>query len=328
MEIVVGVDGGGSSTKVLAAWTDGRLVGYGESGPSNFHVVGLQRAGESVREAIGQALGEANPAPTTYYLGLAGVGRAEDRVMVRTELARSLAPAGVTVETDAAVALAGGTVGQPGVVVIAGTGSIALGIDALGREHRSGGWGYLVGDEGGGFDIGRQGMMAALREADGRGPVTSLTDCLLQYVGLESRDQIRQVVTRIYHPEAGHPLVAGFSRLVTHEAGAGDRVALRIVKRAARELSLAAGAVLRHLEPGPEATPVIMAGGIFDADPLLAREFTKRMKRIAPEAAVSGPKYKPVVGALLLALKTANGTLSGELVQRLAAELPERLKMS
>ncbi|HEX2998853.1 MAG TPA: BadF/BadG/BcrA/BcrD ATPase family protein, partial [Armatimonadota bacterium] len=281
MEIVVGVDGGGSSTKALAAWTDGRLVGYGESGPSNFHIVGLERAGEAVCEAVGRAMAQVGSAPVTYYLGLAGVGRPEDRERLQAELVQRLATAAVTVVTDAAIALAGGTVGQAGVVVIAGTGSIALGIDRQGRESRSGGWGYLVGDEGGGFDIGRQGIRAALREVDGRGPATSLTDCLLQYLGLESREQIRQIVARVYQPETGPPLIAGFSRLVTCEAGAGDRVALGIVKRAARELSLAAGAVLHQLELDREKSPVIMAGGIFDADPLLAREFVKRLQRTA-----------------------------------------------
>jgi N-acetylglucosamine kinase-like BadF-type ATPase len=325
MEVVIGIDGGGTATKALAAGTDGRIIGYGESGPSNCQTVGINQAGQAVSEAIREALGEVSLIPSAYFLGMAGVGRSGEKVNFRNVIAELVQPAKVTVETDAYIALAGGTVCRPGVVVIAGTGAVAYGVNPLGREAYSGGWGYLLGDEGGAYDLGRRGMTAVLRESDGRGPATALTDCLLEYLGLPDRSQIDQIIRIIYRPAIDRRLIADFAQMVTREADAGDRVALRILKTAARELSSVAGAVLKKLDFGAGPGEVIITGGVFDAAPLMVELFTTYLKRWASDFTVARPRFKPVVGALLLALQDVKGALTEELLGRLTAGLPEKL---
>jgi N-acetylglucosamine kinase-like BadF-type ATPase len=327
MGIVIGIDGGGTTTKALAAGTDGRIIGYGESGPANCQTVGMNQAGQAVWEAVRDALGDVSLIPSAYFLGMAGVGRAGVKVNFCNLIAELAQPAVVTVETDAYIALAGGTICRPGVVVIAGTGAVAFGVNPLGREAYSGGWGYLLGDEGSAYDLGRRGMIAVLQESDGRGPATALTDCLLEYLGLPDRLQIDQIIRIIYRPEIDRRLIADFAPMVTREADAGDRVALRILKTAAWELSLVAGAVLKKLNFGAGPGEVIITGGVFDSAPLLVELFTTYLKRRAPDFAVVRPRFKPVVGALLLALKDVNGALDGGLLERLAAGLPEKLKV-
>jgi N-acetylglucosamine kinase-like BadF-type ATPase len=122
--------------------------------------------------------------------------------------------------------------------------------------------------------------------------------------------------------------MAEFARIVTREAGAGDRVALGILKDAALELSLVAAAVLKKLDFAAGSGEVIITGGVFDAAPLLAELFTACLKQSAPGFAVARPRFKPVVGALLLALQSVNGALTGELPERLAAGLPKQLVTS
>ncbi|HYH01549.1 MAG TPA: BadF/BadG/BcrA/BcrD ATPase family protein [Bacillota bacterium] len=323
--VVIGVDGGGSSTKALAATGDGTVIGYGESGPSNCQTVGVNQAGQTVLAACRKAMGNGELNPVTYFLGLAGTGRPEDKAKVRSLFEELVKPARVTLETDAYIALASGTLCQPGVVIIAGTGSIAFGIDPSGREARSGGWGYLLGDEGSAFDIGRQGVRAVLRESDGRGPATSLTESFLKHLGVTERAGLSQIVRQIYQQDQGHRQLAVFSQLVTREAHAGDRVALGIIKRAAWELSTAARAVLKQLALEPGSATVIITGGIFDSEPLLAKLFIRYLNRRAPGFSIARPRFKPVVGALLLALKQINGNLSEALVRQMEATLPENL---
>lgn len=325
--VVIGIDGGGSSTKALAVAVDGTVIGYGESGPSNYQAVGADRAVRAVLEAGHKAKVNGATQPVAYFLGMAGTGRIEDKVKVQSHLEGLLKPAGVTVETDAYIALAGVTLGQPGVVVIAGTGSIAFGINQYGRQARSGGWGYLLGDEGGAFDIGRQGVRAVLKECDGRGPATALTESLLEYLGVTDRTGLSQIVPQIYQQNHGQRQLAGFAPFVTRAANAGDRVALSILKRAALELSQAGRAVLQKLDWAPGSAQVIITGGLFDTDQLLRELFTTYIKRFMPDVMISRPRFKPVVGAVLLALKQVNGALTDAVVRRVEAGLPENLKV-
>jgi N-acetylglucosamine kinase-like BadF-type ATPase len=328
MRVVIGIDGGGTTTKALAAGTDGRIIGYGESGPSNYQAVGAVKAGQVVLAATQSALGDKPVTPDEYFLGMAGVRRSDDRMALKRTITALVQSSRVTVATDAYIALAGGTVCRPGVVVIAGTGAIAFGVNRFGREACSGGWGYLLGDEGSAYDLGRRGMIAVLREADGRGAATALTGYLLDYLGLSDRMELERIVTAFYQKPTDRRLIAEFARMVTQAADAGDRMALRIVHLAARELSLAARAVLRKLEftDGPGA--VIITGGVFDAAPLVTELFTKALKRSAPGLTIARPRFKPVVGALLLALQKVNGELSEELLERMAVDLPEELKLN
>jgi N-acetylglucosamine kinase-like BadF-type ATPase len=326
MGVVIGIDGGGTATKALAAGTDGRIIGYGASGPSNYQAVGVVNAGRAVLAAARSALGDQSLTPDEYFLGVAGVGRPVDRMNLKQTIA-ALAPSSrVTVATDAYIAWAGGTVCRPGVVVIAGTGVIAFGINQSGQEEYSGGWGYLLGDEGSAYDLGRRGMIAVLREADGRGVATSLTGSLLDYLGLPDRKDLDRIVPVIYQQSTDQRLIAEFARRVTREAEAGDRVAMQIVRTAARELSLAARAVLEKLGFTAGPGEVIITGGVFDAAPLVTELFTRYLQRSVSGITVARPRFKPVVGALLLALRQANVVLTPELLARISAGLPAKLK--
>lgn len=297
MHWYVGVDGGGTKTAAVVTDASGQVLGRGESGPSNYHGVGLETATASVTRAVQAALsaaGLARTRPAAACFGLAGAARPEDVAL----LLPGLAPLAATVRVthDAAVALAGATGGAPGVIVIAGTGSIAYGEAADGRSARSGGWGWLLDDAGSGFDVGRRTLQAVIRAADGRGPATDLTVLVQSHWGLASVDGL---IGKVYHPLIGREEMAGLAKLAATAASAGDEVARAIWQEAGEALAEQAAAVMRTLSLG--AAPVAPVGGLWRAGALLQQPFADRLAALAPGARIGPPAMGPAEGAALLA---------------------------
>jgi N-acetylglucosamine kinase-like BadF-type ATPase len=298
----LGVDGGQSSTTAIIGDDTGRIAGIGHGGPCN-HVGAnegrarfIEAIQSSVQAACAQAgLDAAGVRFSSACLGLSG-GPAEKESI----LGEILASDRTVVTDDARIALAGATGGEPGLVVIAGTGSIAWGRNGDGRSARAGGWGYLFGDEGGGFWIARQALRAALRWEEGWGVPTSLRARLLDHTGTKN---VNDLMHRCYTAEFPRPRLASLSILVNHAAEDGEPAALRILDDAARELALLALAVRGQLFPAPEPALVTYSGGVFRSRIILAR----LRDWMAAEAGVRvlGPLYGPATGALLEAYSSA-----------------------
>jgi N-acetylglucosamine kinase-like BadF-type ATPase len=298
----LGVDGGQSSTTAAIGDETGRIVGVGRGGPSN-HVStpeGRAKFVGAIQSAVQAACGPGGLDAgsirfTSACLGLSG-GPADKEPIVREILASER----TLVTDDAQIALAGATAGEPGVVVIAGTGSIAFGRNSVGGTARAGGWGYLFGDEGGAFWIACQAVRAALRWEEGWGVPTSLRARLLDSTGTRN---INDLLHRCYTAAFPRPRVASLSIVVNQAAEVGDPVALEILHEAARELALLAVAVRGQLFEAGEATPVAYSGGVFGSRILLG-SFRAWM---APEVGVrvTAPVYGPSIGALLEAYRAA-----------------------
>ena len=175
-ELVLGVDGGGTKTRAVIMDSRGRVVGEGAAGPSNPLRVGISNAAAAIREAVDKACvmaGVQRSDLVAAEIGLAGVRRGDLRLRMREALS-GLAIDVLEVVTDADIALYGATDGEPGIVIIAGTGSICCGTNARGRHECAGGWGPLAGDEGSGSWIARRALRAIGCASDGRGPDTEL----------------------------------------------------------------------------------------------------------------------------------------------------------
>jgi N-acetylglucosamine kinase-like BadF-type ATPase len=319
-EYFLGVDGGQSSTTAVIGDETGRVVGVGHGGPSN-HVGAAEGRAKlvgaiqsSLREACAQAGLDAESVKfTSACLGFSG-GPA-DKESILAEILRSDR---ILVADDALIALAGATAGEAGLVVIAGTGSIAFGRNSEGRTARAGGWGYLFGDEGGAFWIARQALRAALRWEEGWGVPTALRGILLNF--MISRNvpmrNMNDLLHRCYTAEFPRSRVASLSILVNHAAESGDPVALEILDAAARELALLAVAVRGQLFGTGEATVVSYSGGVFHSRILVTR-FRDWM---ASEAGVrvTAPVYSPAIGALLEAYGAAGLDRKDHLLRRVA----------
>jgi N-acetylglucosamine kinase-like BadF-type ATPase len=304
LETVLGIDVGGTKTVCLLADAHQRVLAEGRERGAN-----LQRAGELALEKVlysvmDKTLDRSGHVPSAICLGIAGVDRVEDEAIVRSIMARIGYKARVLIVNDALIALQAGVDTAPGIVLVSGTGSIAYGRNEHGDAARAGGWGYVLGDEGSGYWIGRHALRAVVRHADGRGSATSLTPLVLRHFGVLSAAAL---INEIYHEDMSPHLIAAVATCVQQAHSEGDSVAAQILARAADELVEAAAAVTRRLSLASERFTFVLAGGMFQAIPWLVDQMELALPSIAPKSRVMRLTEPPAFGAVRLALAELHG---------------------
>ncbi len=295
--LFLGVDGGQSSTTALIGDESGRVVGFGRGGPCNH--VGVAEGRAKFLSAVGGCIAQSwgRSAPPTFEsacLGFSG-GPADKDALVREIIHAER----LVVTDDALIALVGACAGQPGVIAIAGTGSIAYGRGPNGVTARAGGWGFVFGDEGGAFDIVRQALRAALRFEEGWGPATALRAALLDATGASDANQLMH---RFYTVDWPRSRVATLSKVVDKVANDGDEPARRILDGAAQSLASLACAVRDRLFESTAPARVSYIGGVFRCAPLLDR-FRSTLAAAYPHDRFGPPELGPAAGALLEAYR-------------------------
>jgi N-acetylglucosamine kinase-like BadF-type ATPase len=298
---VVGVDGGGTKTHAVILDATFAILGEGLAGPSNPLRVGVVNAAAAVREAIDLACEAAKLRRTDLVaaeIGLAGASRAE----LRARMLDALKGSGIgeiVVVGDADIALYGATEGEPGLIVIAGTGSICCGINGRGKRICAGGWGPVAGDEGGGSWLARRALRAIAHAADGRGAVTSLTGAACAYFHVSDSTDLS---TAIYAPTITNERLAGFARHVIEVAKTNDPIACEILAEAGKELGAMAVAVIRNLKLERDIFQVAYVGGVFaSGGDLVLPSMSEEISRIAPQAYLAAPRFAPAVAAARMA---------------------------
>lgn len=296
-DLILGIDGGGSKTRALVADRDGAVLGVGVAASSNYQSVGFESAVAALEAAMNAALRAAGyPLAmrfTSICLGLAGVDRDEDRRRFEAWIAaRGLAERWAVVN-DAELVLAAGTPEGWGVALICGTGSICFGKGRDGRRARAGGWGYLLGDEGSGYDIAVRALRLATQTADGRADARALLQTILAAWSL---DDPTQLISVVYRPETTRATIADLARHVIALAATGDPHAAAVIADAACELGRLIAAVVRHLDL--ESPPVAIGGGLIGAHPTLQQLVLERAGiPLGPLCYVADPAQ----GALVIA---------------------------
>lgn len=301
--LVIGVDGGATKTSSVVMTASGRVLGRGIAPPSNIHSVGRDAAASALRQAIDSALADARrpyEAVDAICLCLAGVARPRDREVIQ-EIVREIYPfPRVLIHNDALGALAAGTGRAEGVVVIAGTGTIAYGIDARGRTARAAGWGALLADYGSGFWIGWQALQAVVCAVDGRGPSTQLVDDILGHLKLKGPDDL---IAWTYDQPLEWGRFAALAPLVTGAAEGGDSVAAEILRQAGEHLAASALAVVRRLELTARPFDLVLAGSVWKAGRWVEGPMQARVRAEAPYVQFIHPSRSPAEGAAMLALQ-------------------------
>lgn len=298
---VVGVDGGGTKTQAVILDVNFAVLGEGFAGPSNPLRVGIVNAAAAIREAIDRACEVATLRRTDLVaaeVGLAGASRSELRERMREAL-HGTGIGEIVVVGDADIALYGATEGEPGLIVISGTGSICCGINGRGKRICAGGWGPVAGDEGGGAWIARRALRAIAHAADGRGAVTSLTGAACAYFHVSDSNDLS---TAIYAPSITNERLAGFGKNVIEAAKAKDRIACEILAEAGKELGSMAVAVIRNLKLERDVFQVAYVGGVFAAGgELVLSSMREEIKAIARQAYLAPPRFSPAVAAARMA---------------------------
>ena len=299
---VLGIDAGGTKTVCLLANDRGEVLAQTRASGANLQVMGEFGVEKILHRVMDETLGDRDIKLEAICLGIAGVDRPRDAQTIKDVMRRIGQKTRTVVVNDALVALVAGAGEQAGVVVVAGTGSIAYGHDAEGRAARAGGWGYLLGDEGGGFWIGRAALSAVVRQFDQRGPVTLLTDLVLAHMQLSTP---AEVIHAIYDRGLQRHAITGLAGVVQRAMEAGDAVAGEILDRAATELAAAASSVVTRLGMRGDVFPTVLAGGMFKGIPSLVTAVTTRLAEVAPRSEVRRLEIEPANGAVTLALSAA-----------------------
>lgn len=311
---MVGFDGGATKTKAVVATVDGEVLSSGDGGPSNYHVVGIEEARRSILEAFKAASTRiAEPLLVEVAVaGLAGLDCRRDGRILDEELPKIGIARRFVVVHDSQNALYGATGGKAGVIVIAGTGSVAAGTDGAGNSVRVGGWGSVLDDAGSGYEMGRKALTAALYAFDGRSQKTALVNKLKQALGVESIDDI---ITKVYAENMSVTEIAALAPLVTEAAEEGDAVAGTIVEEAANGISTLVKTVILRLKMQDMAFPVATIGGVFKAGKIITEPLAKSVSSLAPRARIGQPMMGPWLGSVLVALEVYHKHLSPELVE-------------
>lgn len=286
MRLFLGVDGGQSGTTAVIGDETGRILGTG-GGPACRHPGAFE---EAIRTA-----GAAKVEFESACFGLSG-GQPETEAAARAAVrARHY-----VFTHDAAIALTGALGGEPGVIVIAGTGSTAFGRNAAGKEARAGGWGYIYGDEGGAFDLVRGALRAALRQEEGWGSPTTLGELLLAATGARDANELMH---RFYTPEFPRESVAALAPLVDRAAASGDAVAHELLNQAGQALATIVGVVRTRLFGPEKRVAITYSGGVFRSPAVLAR--FRMLAELEDGICVVEPQHSPAEGALITAYRTA-----------------------
>jgi N-acetylglucosamine kinase-like BadF-type ATPase len=301
--LVLGIDGGGTKTTALVADERGNVLAQRQGQATNPNVVGPEAAAKTIHQLVTLCCDDVRCEPPelgSLVVGLAGVGREPDRKRMRDEVAKlfeqekqALAP--LTIETDARVALEGAFDGAPGVVMIAGTGSIVVGKTARGDIMRVGGWGRLIGDEGSGFAIGREALNLLALQYDGRGDAGRLREAFAREYKWESRDQI---IAAVYQDRIDP---ASLAPLVIRTAGNNCIVAQRILQKAATALVEQARVVVMQMGI-LRKVGMVMLGGLLEHEAVFANVVHMKILKLLPQVDVRGALHSPAYGAVLLAL--------------------------
>jgi N-acetylmuramic acid 6-phosphate etherase len=305
-DLVVGFDGGGTSTIAMVARTDtGEVLGRGTAGPSNIQSVGVDAAVTALEQSLDRAFtaaGIPRAKVAAAALGLAGVDRQEGLDVIYGWAARTGLAERVAVSNDATLLLAAGTPEGWGLAVIAGTGSIAFVRTPQGAIGRCGGWGHTLGDEGSAYNIALSGLKAACRNHDRCGPSTVLLERLLKKMNLSAGPDL---IPAVYRGPWDRAAIASLCPIILEAAAEGDTVALQIVDRESAELALTASAAVKHalLDLGlpSRAVPLALAGGVLLHSETYRASFLKYLQEDGVQLTVVTPVPDPAVGAIVIA---------------------------
>jgi N-acetylglucosamine kinase-like BadF-type ATPase len=298
--LILGVDGGASKTVALLADERGMVLGRAQVGGSYKQVSGVEATLAALRTATVQVFTAAGlPVQTVAAacLGLSGVDRPADHALIQGWAAERRLARTLSVVNDARLLLAAGTPDGHGIGLICGTGSIAFGRTLDGRSARAGGWGYLLGDEGSGYDIALRALRAAAQAADGRGGATRLLGALLD---LWELDQAFDLIPFVYNQSDPRARLSEIPPLVSQLADEGDDTAGAILQLAAEELAAAVIAAARQLGLAAPL-PLALSGSVILRSPLLHAALCETLSARGYRADPVTPVDDPAYGALRLA---------------------------
>lgn len=297
---VVGMDGGGTKTKICVMDLQGREVDVLFGGGMNINGLGRQgvlRNMAAMFDDLKSRCGDWSQLKS-LCIGAAGVSNPD----LRTALLESVKLAGIEIEPiifgDQHAALYGAHGKGRGIILIAGTGSVCYGMDGKGGEGRTGGWGYLIDDEGSGYALGRDVLSAIVQAEDGRIPPTCMRKPVFEQLGI---DNINDMIKFVYADTTGKKEIAALAPNMMLGLDAGEKVALDSMEKAAEKLAEMVAPVARKLQM--EDGELAFCGSVITKNDFLIEKLKNKLFGEFPNLKIIQPKQDAAFGAALRCLE-------------------------
>ncbi|MBI5215816.1 MAG: hypothetical protein HY960_08690 [Ignavibacteriae bacterium] len=297
---VIGIDGGGTKTRAMLADLHGTILSEANGFGSNPNIIGFDRSAKIIFNLIRECCGKIKQ-PVNYVrnvvAGIAGIGRPADKALLQKELLRlSDKNRIVRLESDARIALEAALPWRPGIVLIAGTGSIVYYRNDENQFARAGGWGRILGDDGSGYAIAREALRAVMSQFDGQGKPTLLTNKALDFFQIDSPEYL---VSAIRKAEGE---IAPFTPKVLEAAVEHDEVSIRILESNSDDLLRLVEVVMQKESPQKKLT-IATLGGLLEKSNVYYDMVKKKIRQKFPHVYFQKPKFPSTFGALILALE-------------------------
>ena len=298
---LIGVDGGGTHSRLVLTDENGHILGKADCGGINFNAIGMTAARTNLFDAVDALLASHSISADQAYIviGSAALDTLAEESLVREFCGERFDPSHCLMDSDVSVSLYAATGGKPGILLIAGTGSMGAAFDADGKQHIAGGWGYLLGDSGSGFDIGRRALLAAC-EAEDYGRETMLRPLFCEYFHVQT---LRDVIPILYAEDFKPSDLAALSACVDRAAEKGDAIALSVLATAA----YSSAELCSCLRKRTWATKVAVYGGVFEHSAHYNEAFLTALETLGcADLTVTLLKTPPQIGAILLGAREWN----------------------
>ena len=291
-----GIDGGGTHSRIALCDKDMNIIYQGMGGSTNIYSTSIEKVESHLKDIIQNVIDETHITSFTGgCIGSAGLSRPKEKALFKKFFHKILPNTPIKLCNDGEILLVGSLMEKEGYAIISGTGSLALARTESGEIYRSGGYGYMLGDEGSAWWIGAEAIKRTLRSFDKRDFSTSMTNDLLQGCNL---DLLEDLVEYVHH-KATKADIAKLAPIVTMYARQKDPLALDILNKGAYELFLLVKSVQQTIITNNK---IVLAGGVFEHDEIIKAEFTRLLGTFLPYLEIIPPRGSALTGALLLAI--------------------------
>ena len=322
-DLFVGIDGGQSGTRCMVIDSSGNILGIGKADKIDFVLApgGKDKLASTLSSAVENALPHGQLDFRSVFLGLSGVVAGGPLELAVREVCHEIfSSEHLTVDNDGIIAWAGALECNPGIVIIAGSGSIALGVNHWREVARAGGWGYVFGDEGGGFGVARDALKMTLHSIDVNQPIESFVTAFQEEF---PAIPIELLTKAFYAGDIGRPSLAAVTRRLAHLASLGDRPAVELFRSSARMLACKILGTARKLRWPSRVIPWSPVGGVFNSGNVILTPLQEYLEMLDADYQyqMMPPALPPVAGAALLAVDKHLGGIDPDLLGNLKAGL-------
>lgn len=295
-DVILGVDGGGTHSKIVAADTQGHILARDDFGSLNYNSTSVPVCRERLACAVKTVLKKAGCSGYDFLsVGLSALQGKADAQLKKQFLGDAFDQERVYLDSDIYMALMGASLGNPEIMVISGTGAMCIGRNKAGEVFTRGGYGYLVdSDRGSSYCIAMGGVAAAIDSYEGRGPATKLEEALCSHFQISS---VKDIVNVLYSPDYHISQGAAFAREVIALAQQGDAVAEGIIEKNISFLAQYTIELVQQIQQ--ENCGVNIYGGLFQYNPHLCRRYARKVKERLPNVVVKMPGIPAEIGAVI-----------------------------